>query len=426
MLYMDVLRGEDSTGVAAITTTNKVELYKSVGGTSELFYEHNKLPRGRSLTHAPVTCYIGHNRFATQGKINTENAHPFEFDNLVGAHNGTVQMSSISSFVGYKDFDVDSRIIFSHLSHKKGVDEVWEKADGALALTWWDKETEQLRVIRNKERPLTFAYSKDNKHMFWASEAWMIRVAAARNGVELHPLFDAEPNRLYTFDQKDTKEVIHYERDLPPFVAKVVPYSNVYNNRYWDEWEKQNEEKLPLPKKPVVDRTKNVNLIITEFHDIVGKPAALGFLMSGEPVRVNVSVSEHKVAKNRMQAGERGFFIADRVYRSHLDKGFWCNWSDIKFIKLKPHVSVIKDQTGGFRIVTKDTKTGFAPWHNKSVFLTQAAYLDRVKVGCSCCLIVPEWGERNDIEWVDKDTFFCGECKDLDYVKDIISDAKAS
>ena len=426
MLYMDVLRGEDSTGVAAITTTHKVELYKSIGGTSELFYEHNKLARGKALTHLPVTCYIGHNRFATQGKITTDNAHPFEFDNLVGAHNGTVAMSSLSTFVGYRDFDVDSQIIFSHLSDKKSVDEVWEKADGALALTWWDKQTEQLRVVRNKERPMTFAYSKDNKHMFWASEAWMIRVAAGRNGVELHPLFDAEPNRLYTFDHNEAKEVIHYERDLPPFVAKVVPYYNAYNNRYWDEWERQNEEKPPAVKKPVIDKTKNVNFIITEFHDIPGRSAALGFTMNGDPLRVNIPIAQYKAAKDRIEKGERGFFLADRLYKSALDGGFWCNWLDTKFIKIKPHVEIVRDQTGGFRVIAKEAKTSFAPWYDKGTVLTQSAYKDKVSVGCSCCLIVPEWGERNDLLWADKEMFFCGDCKDLDYVKDIISDAKAS
>src|SRR3546814_12623264 len=48
----------------------------------------------RSLSGYNSKAFIGHNRAATLGKVNGLNAHPFRYDNIMGAHNGTLDTQS--------------------------------------------------------------------------------------------------------------------------------------------------------------------------------------------------------------------------------------------------------------------------------------------------------------------------------------------
>jgi len=424
LLYLDVLRGEDSTGVAAISNAygdkTEVEMFKSLGGASEFFYEHNKLKKGRALTYKPVDVFIGHNRFATQGAVTAENAHPFEFENLVGAHNGTVSKWSMKDFQGYKDFDIDSQIIYSHLSHTQNIGDVWKDADGALALSYWDKQQKQLKLIRNSQRPLFYCYSKDNKQVYWASEFWMLHVALSRQGVLRWDIMECKPNILYTFTTNDAKEVFHTETLVPPFVEK--PRQNWYTMGPWrgyDEWLGETEK----PKKPVVVPPKRgANLIVTEFHDNPLKPVVVGVLQDGDLVRINIPVNKYQEVKEQVTAPKsNGFFFTKNIYKNALNKEeFWCNWGDMSFISIKPNIRIIRKENGGFQIQGQQNDHLSAPWFDPSVRLTLEAFAGATSKGCDCCGEQVVWAERNSLLWVDRETYYCTICKDTPLVKSYV------
>lgn len=173
MLVLDVVRGPHSTGVVSVNGGRETKIAKAVGTPHTLMDT-------KSFDKALGGCnrvLIGHNRHATVGGVNVANAHPFDCDSVVGAHNGTLRNKIVLK--NHSSYHTDSEALFDHIHHE-GIDDAVEKVDGAYALTWWDKDTEELNIIRNKERPLYLAYSECGKVVMWASEPWMIHVAINR------------------------------------------------------------------------------------------------------------------------------------------------------------------------------------------------------------------------------------------------------
>lgn len=184
-LIVDSLRGEHSTGVCAVYKgSNPPEISKQVGGPFELLNDK----RFDKALAAPLRVLIGHNRYATMGKIDKYNAHPFQFSHIYGAHNGTLR--SWNELEGYKDFQVDSQALFHHIS-LHGVEDAISSVTGAWALVWWDDKAQELNFLRNKERTFYIAVDKDGTNMFWASEWEMLQLILNRNNVkykEITPL----------------------------------------------------------------------------------------------------------------------------------------------------------------------------------------------------------------------------------------------
>lgn len=197
LLVFDTVRGEHSTGVAAVHADGDISVSKVVGDPFTLFDS-----RGfESIMRRPNRVFIGHNRFATTGKVNRKNAHPFEFDNVVGVHNGT--LTNKFDIPGTQHLEVDSEAIYHHIN-KEGVENTIPLLKGAWALVWFDKEKGSVNLIRNKERTLYYSYSKDGKTLFWASEAWMLNVALSRNDIQFETpkLLDVDVHHEWGVDLK--------------------------------------------------------------------------------------------------------------------------------------------------------------------------------------------------------------------------------
>ena len=192
LLRLDVLRGPHSTGIASVSANGDVMLTKRALLPDDLL----QLQGSKNQFLAKNHVLIGHNRYATKGAVNTTNAHPFEMNTIVGAHNGTVQQYNLPDF---KDFAVDSENVF-HSIEKIGIKETVSKLDGAFALSFYDKEEENLHLVRNKERPLHYVFTEEDNVLIWASEAWMLHVASSRNGVKLKDVMELPVGVLITAD----------------------------------------------------------------------------------------------------------------------------------------------------------------------------------------------------------------------------------
>ena len=176
-LFLDTLRGEDSTGVFLVTNDGNVDIAKQVGTGAEFLktQEWSKL-RQRAMTSG--WALIGHNRKATKGSITDENAHPFWVkEDVVLVHNG-----SLWGHKSLADTEVDSHaiahIIAEGLEKETDLETTLQRINGAFALVWYEVEKKNLRLVRNSERPLTHCHNKNA--WFISSESGIMDFATKR------------------------------------------------------------------------------------------------------------------------------------------------------------------------------------------------------------------------------------------------------
>jgi hypothetical protein len=87
-----------------------------------------------------------------------------------------------------------------------------------MALTWWDKNEKELNFARNKERPLHYVITPDQKTLIWASEEWFIWISTSKNGIKLNDnsIQEVEEDTHYKFKLVEGKVEVNKIK-LSPF-----------------------------------------------------------------------------------------------------------------------------------------------------------------------------------------------------------------
>ena len=206
LLIADSVRGTDSTGAAVLSRTNALNTIKALGNPFGLL---DTKAYDREVNGLVSTVFLGHNRYATLGKKTTNNAHPFTFGHICGAHNGTLESWSHAALdeLAGEEYDVDSQSIFAAIE-KVGIDETAKVMEGAWALSWIDLQRKKLCFWRNDERPLWYAYYGEKMKLAWASKSGMIGFAVDNAG-----------QRLYKGEYYPFVDDTLYEWDIPKLAA---------------------------------------------------------------------------------------------------------------------------------------------------------------------------------------------------------------
>jgi hypothetical protein len=288
---LDVIRGKHSTGVASLNGLGNFKVAKS--GLNAVDFMDQK--HFEDLMRPVQKILMGHNRHATVGAINDENAHPFEFDNIIGAHNGSLYKGTWEKFGKY---NVDSQALYSEMDNK-GVEALWKQLQGAAALTWIDKRDKTLHFLRNSQRPLFYATMNGGKTLIWASEDWMLYVAAGREGVKL----DGKPHELpvnnhmtFTLPAKFGDQVTWESEVVEAYVAPKYTYTS---NRSYDYYsngadDEAYEASKALAKKHLDVEGATVGDVIEFSVDLIrdymdngrGKANVMATSLRGTPVRM--------------------------------------------------------------------------------------------------------------------------------------------
>ena len=224
MLYADVVRGNDSTGVIGVEQDSTFHIAKEAISAEWFIGQLDNDPISSAMWR-DGKAYIGHNRKSTIGKTTDVNAHPFVVnDEFAMVHNGTLY-----NHKALADTTVDSEALAIHLhkafekdNYVEDLNEALGKVSGAYALSIYDQRTHMVRILRNKERPL--CYVETSNAWYFASEGGMLYWILTRNGYN-HKDIDIKvvpEHTLISFDLANNKlieEVLTPKKLITPMPA---------------------------------------------------------------------------------------------------------------------------------------------------------------------------------------------------------------
>ncbi len=225
MLFADLLRGNDATGVIGVMKDGDFGTMKEASDSYTFNYNLIDSKLDKQMYKEGVA-YIGHNRAKTVGENKDENAHPFTVDGTFSmVHNGT-----LSNHKNLADTAVDSHALA--ITFKNAMDqEDWKtaledalgKVTGAFAVVWYDQKRDQVCMMRNSQRPL--AIVKTATATLFGSEGHLLMWIASRNGEKVEEVLSCKEHTLYTFDMKKTGGDFS-ETNLFPKTPRGKGYSN--------------------------------------------------------------------------------------------------------------------------------------------------------------------------------------------------------
>lgn len=223
MLLIDTLRGFDSTGTFVVSNQGDVAICKGAMNGAKFITSDEYAGVAQAMLFDGMMA-VGHNRAATRGKVVDKNAHPFNIDDkIVLVQNGTYY----GDHTHHADTEVDTEAV-AHVIARDGddIEAALQKINAAYCLVWHDVEKKTLNIIRNKERPMYFAYPEEGCIMF-ASEPGTIIAAAMRNGLTLkkEPYMISDSYLVqYKINDDKTYEPAYRENLDIAFRAKVYPF----------------------------------------------------------------------------------------------------------------------------------------------------------------------------------------------------------
>lgn len=443
-LIFSTVRGYDATGMASVRRNlvkNNRDIYlaKRIGPFPNLF----DLKSFDTVFSGINCCYIGHNRAKTIGENTDRNAHPFKFDDIVGAHNGTIDWQNRGNLDKGHDFKTDSEAIFYNIQ-EHGIKETISRLEinsksVAFALTWYDKREHTINFIRNEERPFVYCLVNEGKTLFWGSEYELMAAAIYRN--EFKPVDNKvtfmNANTLHTFyipplptEKFDSPEKKKLEgKKTYPFVTKKTGTLFRYgkNTDTGSNFNDDSLKDLPVycgtrtPKQAIEEGVKLTSNINDGGRTILTGSSIMQKRMFEHAERGGI-VPDNK--KNRCLLIYSGKSLTDediKVWR-FLDTKMWVTlrydntkgkevWNRYETLKAPCDVPYTILGSGSHSFVhtgkKKNKKIFYKGYNGKR--LDQDEFNHHMEAGCLNCERNPEWG--NKVVWLSSQhDFLCEFC----------------
>lgn len=415
---LDTIRGEDSTGVCSVTKTFGDWAYLKNVGTAFDFFEDKETVKMMNRQHAML---FGHNRAATRGVVNVDNAHPFRCGDFVGCHNGTLHVTS--NLEDHKRFRVDSENIFHDMSINGHV-ETLQRLRGAFALCWYDIKGHTVNLVRNWERPMTYCFSEDHKTMFWASEAWMLHVALRRADIKFEEPLTLETKKLLTVQVPTVSAYLADKLNVEITDVEFYKEPPVTTGNFWGYVTKAEKEieKTEKEKKNNVVPINKVKDVKNYSKKYMGK--VITFSCAGLAKKKNLEYLSCEVVEDENAPELRVFTPTDNglgldlLTSPHLFKGkvkaVTVYGNECYLVCDNRTIVAIEEEDEMVQQGEKDNlpallSMDFLVFENERVNL--AEYLHRTSYGCMVCGNVATVSDADELMWVAKEDYFCPKCK---------------
>ena len=437
LLHLDVKRGEDSTGIAAINRENDVSLYKEAGVPWDLYRSQpeNFDKKDHIVTKYNLKALIGHNRYATVGKVNGDNAHPFKHGKIVGAHNGTLNQTYLNKLDGVGQFEVDSEAVFYGFD-KNGVEDTVGRMNGAWALSWYNSEENTMNFLRNTMRPLYYCWSKLGDSFYWSSQPDILEVSLAWENVHHEDIHQFDINKHYSITLGTPEEIrkvaLVYEVEpvlgfTPPVVT--TSYSSHYGTSYQGGQPQSNQN------VKVVEAAGKRFKELMRMQDLIGKE--IQFFIKGE------KHSKSKIPYLSAESNHVNDHFEIRIYSAGRPRHEeWKKSTGYYTGKIKKVVTNYTEADGFEDYALLDMRTisekeipwddGYSqyeadepvlsyvpltPETNNGLFkgfnsehLTYDEFKLATKNGCSWCTTDVDGSTYNKIHFISKDEHICDKC----------------
>lgn len=162
-------RGYDSSGIVYLNDKNKYDIEKAVGKIKNLVAKVDTKKKSKMA--------IAHTRWATHGKISTENSHPHYADNLILVHNGIIENylelkkkleKAKYKFYSQTDTEVVCKLIDYHYkktkNHIKAISSALSEVYGSYALAIIFKDSQKIYAVA-KNSPLVISDSNNGLYL---------------------------------------------------------------------------------------------------------------------------------------------------------------------------------------------------------------------------------------------------------------------
>lgn len=410
-LFVDTLRGEDSTGIFCVPKTEPLNaplIYKkAVSGPD--FIQLNATKRLLMDTDK-YFCVVGHNRKATVGSIRNETAHPFQHGHITLVHNGTLD-STAGIGAGHT---VDSEGICKALCETEPK-KLLEEIEGAFTLVWYNHKDGTLHLARNKERPLSFCVTKNGETMFFASLPWMIDCLMTQ-GITLDKVYDLRVGAhvIISHDAKNADDYVVEE--FKPAEPKALPYyghprsgtGSLYETNKSLSFLGYNKGELivfqGVSYAKYTNNSPNGNLygqtLVSPFDDIVAYQ-----------VEVSRVGKLNRIAKRK--------FVGTVAWSSWRNNVPQIVVENVQLFDAKQHGHLVKtksipkkkQQDDGVNYDDPQLLTMVIGPDNR--LITEEKYEELVKHGCAHCTSDLSVDDAEDIIWLNDDRPLCMDCQNL-------------
>jgi hypothetical protein len=350
LLFLDFLRGSDSTGVFGIHNDGDVLLAKEASNPLD-FMKTEAYDNIMQKSWTRGNALIGHNRKATRGVVNDENAHPFVVDDkIVLVHNGTMY----GDHKKMADVEVDSHAI-AHVIHEKNGDvaSALSSFDAAYALIWYDFERATLNFVRNMARPLW--WMETSTAYIWSSEKCMLDFVKARHSLTVRDgPTELTPDLLQIFTLGRNGGWASSSQKLEIKKAPIVTYGSNYTPAHStvQKWlgMRGRQGRHPYENDPVwggedYDDANFQDPVGAAVQEVVAPPKQAALLLPSPSTGLTTSEFERVMAKKMNKVITHAQYEQDVVKRYTHGESVTCMAFDYCYANQK-------DSTGGYYLYT--------------------------------------------------------------------------